>query len=400
VSTRDSVPFNPRTGDDRIVLGVIASSEGPSAHDDDEVIRGLRVWAGRLEEGGISYTPRRIVEIHGRFGGHLTATVQLEVVHAGPQPAEAALAARRLVRGGANVLVGPTSPAALAAVSQFAARRRVLLLSIAKPPASAGRPRTHTWLTIPSADQLDGTLAMVRQRAVASGAPARIAILSAGGAWEARAQAAVMRADRRLVQARAYDAGRLGAGRALAAAARVRPAAIVTFAPLRQARAWFRGARGKGASIPWVLTAGDAAAAARELRSERVAVEVPWSPETPRTGRIFTNGHDFTAAYERAYGGLPPTRAIAGAALGLTLDAMVAYGRSTDPTRMLLVREQMNVMSIWGALQFHHGQGRTPTSQLVLVDHGRIRQIAPPTPPPSPAKAPSLLLRSSVPPGR
>ena len=49
MSTRDSVPFNPRTGDDRIVLGVIASSEGPSAHDDDEVIRGLRAGGETLE---------------------------------------------------------------------------------------------------------------------------------------------------------------------------------------------------------------------------------------------------------------------------------------------------------------------------------------------------------------
>jgi ABC-type branched-subunit amino acid transport system substrate-binding protein len=378
---------------------VIASSEGPSAHDDDEVIRGLRVWSGRLDQGGISYTPRRIVEVHGRFGGHLSATVQLEVVRTGAQPAEAALAAQRLVRGGANVLVGPTSPAALAAVSQFAARRRVLMLSITRPPVSAGRPRTNTWLSIPSADQLDGTLALVRERADARKAPARMAILSAGGPWAARAHGAVTGAERRLVQARAYDASRLGARRALAAAARSRPAAIVTLAPLRQARAWFRAARGMDASVPWVLTAGDAAAAARELRSERVAVEVPWSPETPRTGRIFTDGHDFSAAYARAYGGLPPTKAVAGAALGLTLDAMVAFGRSTDPTRMLLVREQMNALSIWGALEFDHGQERTPTSQLVLVDHGRIRQIAPP-PPSSTATAPFLLLRSSVPPAR
>src|SRR5215213_4747100 len=100
VSTRDSVPFNPRTGDDRIVVGVIASSEGPSAHADDEIIRGLRVWAARLADGAITYTPKLVVPIHGRFGGHLKALVRLEVAHAGSRPAEAAAAARRLIAHG------------------------------------------------------------------------------------------------------------------------------------------------------------------------------------------------------------------------------------------------------------------------------------------------------------
>src|SRR4051812_36874519 len=179
VSTRDSVPFNPRTSDDRIVVGVIASSEGPSAHGDDEVIRGLRVWATRLAGGAISYTPKVVVPIHGRFGGRLTAPVRLDVARTPGGPEQAAAAARRPIRQGADVLVGPTAPASLAAVSEVAARRRVLLLSINRPPAPVPTPRTSTWLSIPSAGQLDGTLAVVGARANAVGAPRRLAIVSA-----------------------------------------------------------------------------------------------------------------------------------------------------------------------------------------------------------------------------
>jgi ABC-type branched-subunit amino acid transport system substrate-binding protein len=394
------VPFNPRTSDARIVLGVIASSEGPSAHGDDEIIRGLRVWAGRLEGGGISYTPKVVTPIHGRFGGHLTAPVRLDVARTDGTPQAAAAAARRLIGQGADVLVGPTSAASLAAVSEVAARRRVMMLSISKPAAPVPPPRTSTWLRVPSADQLDGTLSVVGERSTATGSPRRLAIVSAAGSWRARAERAAASAAQRVTPTRVYDAaGPGGAARAIAAAAGSRPAAIVAFAPLRQAGRWFRDARGAGASIPWVLVAGDAAGAERELRGMRVAVEVPWSPETPRSGRLFRNGADFSAAYERAYGSPPTTQAIAGAALGLTLDAMVAFGRSTDPTRMLLVREQLNVLSIWGGLTFDHGEQRRPTSQLVLVDHGRIRQISP-SPRPDAGLHSSLLLRSSTPPGR
>ena len=395
VGTRDSVPFNPRPAEDQIVVGVIASSDGPGARADRELVRGLTLWSSRLENGGIAYRARHAVAIHGRFGGELSVPVRLEVVHTHAPPENAALAARDLLRRGAQILVAPTSPDARAAVARFAARRRVLLLSTDRP-TSARPPSTSTWLRQPAADQLNGTVATISAQMASGTATGPVAILYAGGSWRERARRAAADADRRHVPAVAFDVARRGTRGALAAAGRLKPSLIVAFAPLGQAGRWFRTAR---AATPWVIVADEAAQAAHALRRLRVAVEVPWSPATPRSGALFANGAEFTAAYAHAYGGIPTTEAAAGAGLGLTVSSMVPLARSTDPTRMLRAREYMDAPSVWGALTFDHGEERLPNSQLVLVDHGRVRQIAPPAPSAKPAQG-SRLLRSSVPPGR
>jgi hypothetical protein len=288
------------------------------------------------------------------------------------------------------VLAAPTDPAQLAAVAAVARRRRVLLLSLGAPPPT-GSARTTTYLGSPDPSELSGTFAVVH------GGTSRVAALYAGDSWRPKADRAVATARRRGMPARALDVAKLGVRGALIAAGRTRPAVIVAAAPAREAVRWMRQGRRAGAHVPWVVIAASAPAAARAASAGRVAMEVPWSPAA-QDQWLFTRLGEFASRYSRAYGRAAGTIAAQGATLGLILDGMIDRARSTDPSRMLAARALMTVPGFWGALRFRRGTSLPIASQLVLLDGGRIRQVAPIVPGGSP-QSQLRMLSLSVPPG-
>jgi hypothetical protein len=371
-------PFNPDPTSDRLVIGVVTSTS-PS---DREVARGLKLWVDALgDSGGLPY------------GDGSVAAVEVDAQRSGPTPQDAAAAARTLLGGKhVSVLVGPTDPDQLAAVAEVAVQSRALLFSARPRPVQSRDGRSLTYVPRGNPDSLHATLDIVDRLVKRKGGGAkdrgRVLILFKRGTWGLRALRGANEARRRGYKTKTVAVSSTGAlDGVLRSAGRADFTAV--YAPPREAVSWFK-AGGRDPS-PWALVADETTAIEPALGSEKVAVEVPWSTSQNFGDGLFGPG-GFTRAYDAAFGGTPPTDAVAGASVGVILRAMVAKARSTDPTRLLEARDAAPIFTPLGPLVFRSGQPRAVPSVVVLLSPGHNPFTL------SPDRKSVAVLRTSVPP--
>lgn len=377
LNSEDDQLGNPNRTDDTVVIGVVARR--PS--DQDETLRGLRLWFDRVEElRGLPYNQRDL------------AAVKLEVEETDGSSAGARKATRRLIAKRATFIVGPREEPEIIAATAEARDSGSLYLSPVSRPVSVARGRTLTFLARPGIADFSPALDVLeRLRRGARGrnrGRSHVAILAATGTWAARADRAA-----RLARARGYKTDvvgvRGGAHDALEEASRSsQPEVVLVSAPFERGLRWFREP-GLPRTAPWVLSAESA----RDVvagDAGPVAVVMPWSPTSGRAGAVF-GPREMAELYLNVYGEQPTVDAAAGTALGILVQALIQRARSTDPGRVLLARESLAIESFWGTLRFVNGeQDPTPSAQLVLADGEDLRSIWP-EPPDPPA------LRRSVP---
>ena len=377
-STEDPAPYNPNRTSPRLTIGYVGSLTGGSVRD-TEVLRGIRVWLHKLNaDGGIAFARNRV------------AAVRLLVYDDRGSSRAAREGAEQLIRRGAGILFAPTNPEALTAVADVAMKKRVLLVAPVPRPVAVPRATAQTFLNgapvggmSASLDVLDRIVAPPRARGrggrergertdnreTGRARPrGRIAILTTPGKWARRARVAVQNATERTYVVLLRRTGQRGRA-TLDALRRWQPDAVLVVAPPSQAKRLYEA--GGALRVPWIIAAEDARAALDLHRADRIAVEVPWSPTTLRGGDVFPP-RAFTQDYVDTYGDLPTRDAAAGAAMGVVITQMVLGARSTDPTRMLKARDELEEPSFWGRLKFENGQQVPDAPSLLLLDRGRL----------------------------
>jgi Periplasmic binding protein len=365
---------------DVLTVGVIAdTSTGNRAGA--HYIRGIRLWLSRVREtNGIPYNTNQ------------HAAVRLVVRDSRGQPRRAGEIARQLVKQGASVIFGPLDPDELTTVADTTDRNAGTLLFSPIPRPSTLPTMPHaTFLYRPPVGDLHAALDVVSllpARSKDTVARRRVVLLTERGEWALRAHSGQL-----LAQQRAFDA-RLVKVRSTNADAALKTVpgpldAVITIAPFRRGLGWFAQSR-RTSRTPWILVAPDLATAVEPSRRHRVAVTVPWSPISIGGDRIFPPT-DFSATYEAVYGESPSLDAAAGAALGALLNELVIGARSTDPSRLLRAREELEGNSFWGPLSFQNGEQAPFAPYVVLLNRGTPLNI---WPPPARVKA----LRLSIPP--
>jgi hypothetical protein len=347
-------PFNPDAASDRLVIGVV-NTGSPS---DQEVTRGLKLWVNQLGEvGGVPY------------GFGQVAAIEVDEQRAAPTPGGAAAAARKLLATKrVTALVGPTDPDRLAAVAEVAVKSRALLFSARPRPVQSRFGNALTYVPRGQPERLRSSLDIVDR--MVKGKPGssakgrgRILILYKRGSWGLRALKGADEARKRGYKVKSLAVpGTSSLGGILRSAGKVDFTAA--YAPPRQALSWFK-AGGRDRS-PWTLVADETTAIEPGLGKLKAAVEVPWSTSQSFGDGLFGPG-GFARAYDVAFGGTPPTDAVAGASIGLIVRTMVIVARSTDPTRLLKARDATPILTPLGPIVFQRGQPRQVPSVVVLL---------------------------------
>jgi hypothetical protein len=376
-------PYNPFDSSGVLTVGVLVDEHAGGSR---EMLRGLEIWQDEeRRRGGIP------VPFRDSIG------VKVYVEDAGRTGASARAGVRRAVSKGATVIVGPPERDPLIAVARQAAASRVLLIAPTPRPLDLAATRSQTFLAWPEPGDVTTALDAVdrladsaprRDRRRGRGSRGRIGVLYVPGYWGRQAERAIELAEARNYTVREAAVDATSASAAIRRVDRSPTVVVFAFGSLRQSLRWFRSASRTGAR--WILSADDLSTAVPEVGGTRAALSVPWAFTRDTGSELFGPG-EFTRKFRLAHNRLPRTGAAAGAAVGLAISRLVGTARSTDPTRLLRARDDLNEPSLWGRLIFEDGMQRDEPGALVLVDAGRIRQIAP-------QPFDFRLLRASVPP--
>lgn len=345
-------PVSVAPGDGRLVLGHLTDKDSVA---DREIARGVRAWLRRLDETtrGIPYSDGRI------------AAVELIDEAVGPGDTEAA--ARRLVARGATAIIGPADQNQFARLVEVVRGKPILLLSALPRGRSVRHVPQAFYLT--RADPFSfATVYDVVGKLPRASTTKRVTILAVPGAYalagQRAAEVARSRGGRPSLEIVRGDRPRR-------AALEAKAAAVLVAAPPATAVRWLRGAP-RRPRVPWVVGATDLGRVVDAAADTTVAVSVPWSPTS-------TQGESpaLAEAYTALHGGLATTDSAAGATIGLLLMHAVQNAKAASGARLIDAFDQLDVLTLWGQINFKSGEPVTPPAQLVLLDHGAPEPIFP-----------------------
>ena len=346
-----------RVTDDQVIVGVVADLTGHSGTSDELLVRGLRLWDGRVaERGGLTY----------QTGGR-KAALTLSVADSRGSTRGARTAAAGLLRRGAHVLIGPSSASGTAAAAAEAREHGALFLGAERRPPTVPADSLSRFLTPPRLGDFTGALDAFNASRPAPRRPASIkaAVIATIGGWGVRARRTMA-----LVRARGYTArlfriqARENVVELQRAVGAFEPDIVLLSTPYETAIALAGSSQFADAQLVAVPARDIEQLAVRPTR--KLVVALPWTPSERQGGVMFPPG-ELNSVYKDAYGSSLRRDVAAGASLGELLSASILLAQSTDMSRVVRAIDRVATGSPAGVLQFKDGEQVQPTSAAVVA---------------------------------